>query len=563
MASLRWIRILVIVVAAGLHGGILAVLAYTYILYGYYDDMHLLLIGPVIVLSSLMGWRIVFHRARVLSDDKLTALAWGAVSALLAPVFSWLTFKLFWVVFFTADYVPLVAVFAVGIIFAPRLALYLRSRKSATRVERARTSRLAIASLILAICVACLVLAQNYVRSIALARNALIEIVPEEYVVFVLAPPSLLALVLGVFAFGGIWRSAGAVRGKDFATIGIGLAALEILLVSGILATQDTGLGVKLIRVSDGAEIRALRTSVSQVTFSPDGSLLAAFERPTLTSLGRTFKLWRVSDGKLVGRLKRPTLFNREHHVSFSPDGKLLAAGGDAISVWQTEDRKLVRTFGLGAKGSYNTYIQPVGFLNNSDLVTITPAETSQHRLSNEITVWRVREGKPLRKFKLIWPPESPGGCPEIALSHDGKLLAGKRGGAGVFLLPRTPVGIWRTEDGALVRWIHYTTCQGGKIAFTPDGEFLAVGTTKVALWRLADGALVRTLESSRQRSAQIDAPIQCISFSSDGRILAVGGSRMDIWQMPEGKLMHSLDGALYVAASPDGKLFALAIRPD
>jgi WD40 repeat protein len=93
---------------------------------------------------------------------------------------------------------------------------------------------------------------------------------------------------------------------------------------------------VKLWRVADGALLRTLEGhtgEVRSVAFSPDGSLLASagqecVERDSWGNCIRwrgTIRLWRVSDGALVGILEGHT--GEVTSVAFSPDGSLLASG--------------------------------------------------------------------------------------------------------------------------------------------------------------------------------------------------------------------------------------------
>lgn len=90
------------------------------------------------------------------------------------------------------------------------------------------------------------------------------------------------------------------------------------------------------------------------VAFSPDSRLVAAGgrEKGALGTLIKNFagragmkrdatvRIWRVDDGALVARLDRSE--DDVHSVAFSPDGKWLAAGGEG---------PVVDLYGLGAAG--------------------------------------------------------------------------------------------------------------------------------------------------------------------------------------------------------------------
>jgi WD40 repeat protein len=83
---------------------------------------------------------------------------------------------------------------------------------------------------------------------------------------------------------------------------------------------------------------------VDSISFSPDGSLLAA------GSFDGAVFLWRVSDGAVQGKLEGHS--NLESSVAFSPDGTFLASGSydDTIRLWRVSDGALVRI--LEQKGS-------------------------------------------------------------------------------------------------------------------------------------------------------------------------------------------------------------------
>ncbi|MDW8030108.1 MAG: WD40 repeat domain-containing protein, partial [Armatimonadota bacterium] len=99
-----------------------------------------------------------------------------------------------------------------------------------------------------------------------------------------------------------------------------------------ILASGSWDKTIKLWRVSDGSLIGTLTGHtnwVRSVSFSPDGQILAS------GSNDKTIKLWRVSDGSLIGTLTGHTFWVTS--VSFSPDGQILASGSwdNTIKIWQ------------------------------------------------------------------------------------------------------------------------------------------------------------------------------------------------------------------------------------
>lgn len=82
--------------------------------------------------------------------------------------------------------------------------------------------------------------------------------------------------------------------------------------------------------------------SFGTAAFSPDGQLLAA-ERSRVIDLVQTsdIPIWEVPDGRLVSKLRPLDRFAVFSSICFSPDGKLMAAGGpdgdEAVTIWTLE----------------------------------------------------------------------------------------------------------------------------------------------------------------------------------------------------------------------------------
>jgi WD40 repeat protein len=85
---------------------------------------------------------------------------------------------------------------------------------------------------------------------------------------------------------------------------------------------------------------------VHRVVYSPDGALLA-----TATVAARTVRLWDARKLREVARLPR---FDRKlGALAFSPDGRLLAAGGNdgGVRLWDVASRKEVARYDWGVGG--------------------------------------------------------------------------------------------------------------------------------------------------------------------------------------------------------------------
>ena len=115
-----------------------------------------------------------------------------------------------------------------------------------------------------------------------------------------------------------------------------------------LLATGSDDSTIRLWRTADGKLLRTTEngTHVDKVAFSPDGKWIASGGHPhgTVRELwqqitgasdpGDAVRLWRVTDGALVGSLPHPddVIF-----VGFSPDGRWLVTSGEDnhFRVWR------------------------------------------------------------------------------------------------------------------------------------------------------------------------------------------------------------------------------------
>ncbi len=210
----------------------------------------------------------------------------------------------------------------------------------------------------------------------------------------------------------------------------------------------DDGNGSVILNARTGQTLRTL-SGFAPFAFGPDGKTLAAVDAtsPVL--------LFNVATGKLVRTLN--TASDNIYSVAFSPDGTLIAAGGDgnSVEVWNavTGNRQFTS-------------------INNTDdgveSVTFSPKGRLLASGSDDQTVirWEPKTGKQVGEVLRGHTK----GVSDITFSPDGKTLASS------------------SDDGTILLWDPATGRQLGdplraghtdsinSVTFSPDGETLASG---------------------------------------------------------------------------------------
>lgn len=292
-----------------------------------------------------------------------------------------------------------------------------------------------------------------------------------------------------------------------------------------------------------------------------------------------TVTVWDTRTGKLMSKLKPHIGITTD--VQFSPDGQwLVSVGLDTVCrVWKVHPKPVPKIGLLSLEGTVQHYTlaMPVGagqfapggrirlavapsgreFASAAQYVAtdVTPIEYSRD-CHQSIKIWPMPSGiasPDNQPDPDDEPHPGPGPKPRLTIpvsqcvsmlvySPDGKtLVAGLCQFVETGSRSRPVVQFFDAETGTLRSTWKLTDDEphnggmGGRLAFSPDGEHLAVcfdHKPTVSVWHVATEKVVW--------SHKIRNGWQDVAFSPDGTMLAVGAKHQEVqlWSFPECKLI-------------------------
>jgi WD40 repeat protein len=264
---------------------------------------------------------------------------------------------------------------------------------------------------------------------------------------------------------------------------------------------------------------------VVSVAYSPDGRLLASGGE------AGEVRVWNVPD--CTPRYALPARERNVHALVFSPDGKYLLTASDEngdINIWGAETGKPDGALEGHTKGLYAVAFGPDGKTLVSGGFDAT------------IRVW---DFAARREVRAIPAPEGQW-IRSVVVSAGGKIAV--TSGEKVFLLE---------PDGQLVKTFDTAAAL---LCFSPDGRLLADTIWRegrVMVWDVETGEKVGAWQAHGGR-------VNGVAFSGDGRALATAGGdgAVRLWDVATQRQLAELrhEGHAYgLAFSPDGATLATA----
>ena len=233
--------------------------------------------------------------------------------------------------------------------------------------------------------------------------------------------------------------------------------------------------------------LRGHTDTVNAVAFSPNGELLATGGDDW------TFRLWNVSRWQNIATLEHNVDRTRWQvkAVAFSPDGQLLATAGRHVKLWEVSNQTEIATL------QHAEYVWALAFSPNGQLLAAGDREGT-------VRIWDVQDRLDLARLKgdtrVVYT---------VAFSPDGRTFA-SAGSQG--LIKFWTVGNWESLGTVKNPGTAFT------VDFSPDGKTLAsAGHEAVSLWSVKNGEKIASLTGH-------NGWVRGVAFSPDGRFLASGG---------------------------------------
>ncbi len=208
---------------------------------------------------------------------------------------------------------------------------------------------------------------------------------------------------------------------------------------------------------------------VRSISFSPDGQILAS------GGDDQTINLWKTVDGEILRTIATGAPV---WSISFSPDGQTLASGGSdgIIKLYRVNDGAFIKKF-----RSHVLPIVSIAFSSDGHTLTIQSN-------AGPIKTWQIGKGqkgqietieRTGRISSMAMNPKSPAGAHTVVIGPNGEIFASSHYGGAIKL--------WNIDNGKLLGTLEGQGNKFSPLVFSADGKTLASGSlnSTIKLWQI------------------------------------------------------------------------------
>ena len=267
---------------------------------------------------------------------------------------------------------------------------------------------------------------------------------------------------------------------------------------------------IELWELNSGQQLRTFpghSNYTATLDFSPNGKILAS------GSADNTIKLWNVKSGSEIITLTGHS--NPVKVVRFSPNGKILASGSEdsTLKLWDVESGQELRTLAGHPDDVISLSFSPDG------------KKLASRDSTGLVKLWDVNGGSEIRSFPQFDVDDFFSGSFMVALSPNGKTIAGNVGNS---RHNEEKIKLVNSESGAELDTLEVKKMYRDCLRFSSDSRMLVTANNSyVNLWDIGTGQLKHFFVNS-------STGCHAIAFTDNNQTLInIDDDKINTWQIP------------------------------